>query len=121
MTDQDRDVGLPGTPGWLELRGLRVHKDIEAVAPIEPYIRGLVQSGGLESGVHFQPKSPVIGDVPEVPQEGTTPGWLTFQPIQFHPMMESIGKIPPYIDGAMDEQGCFYPSGPLEVADGPIS
>ncbi len=116
MSDQEKDVELQGTPGWLELRGLSVHKDMEAVAPIEPYIRGLVQSEDLGSA-HFQPTSGVIGDIPN-PPEGATPGWLTFQPVQFHPMMEAIGQIPPFMDGFMDEQECFYPSGPLEGADG---
>lgn len=45
-------------PGWVELNTLNVHRDIEAVAPIKPYVHGK-----FDSERHFYPDEPfeIIG------------------------------------------------------------
>jgi hypothetical protein len=40
-------------PGWIELTTLATHRDMEAVAPIEPYVHGVFDDAG-----HFYPDEP---------------------------------------------------------------
>ena len=40
-------------PGWVELTTLAAHRDIEAVAPIEPYVHGV-----FDENAHFYPDEP---------------------------------------------------------------
>jgi len=99
-----------GTPGWLEFNGLQTHSDVEAVSPVEPYMKGFIRPDD-----HFDPTPPIVGEVTEAPSEAT-PGWLAFSPVKFHSMTEGIAKPPPYIDGSMHEEN-FYPTGSLVVDD----
>ncbi|PSB15966.1 hypothetical protein C7B61_00915 [filamentous cyanobacterium CCP1] len=41
------------TPGWVELKTLTFHSDVEAVAPNPPYIRG-----DMDKAAHFHPNEP---------------------------------------------------------------
>jgi hypothetical protein len=47
------------TPGWVELNGLRFISDVTAVAPVEPYVRGVQDEDGK-----FYPDKPytIVGD-----------------------------------------------------------
>lgn len=110
MSKEQKDDQPQGVSGWLEFNGLQTHCDVEAVSPAEPYLKGYIQSDR-----HFQPLPPIQGDVMDVPAEATR-GWLTFAPVEFHSMVESTTKVPPYIDGAKLEEN-FYPTGPLELGD----
>lgn len=40
-------------PGWLELMTLTTHRDMEAVAPVKPYVHGVLDDAG-----HFYPDEP---------------------------------------------------------------
>ena len=43
------------TPGWVELNGLRFISDVTAVAPVEPYVKGVQDEEGK-----FYPDKPYI-------------------------------------------------------------
>jgi hypothetical protein len=44
-TAQEPDSGF--MPGWIELRTGRIHQDIEAVSPQEPFLRGRIHPKGM--------------------------------------------------------------------------
>ena len=50
---------ISGTPGWVELRTVQFHGDMEAVRLIPPYVQGL-----MDEKNHFYPDEPfaVIGE-----------------------------------------------------------
>ena len=45
--------GMSRNPGWVELETLQFHRDIEAVAPIPPYVHG-----EMDQDNHFYPDEP---------------------------------------------------------------
>ena len=44
---------ISSSPGWVELETLQFHRDIEAVAPIPPYVHG-----EMDEDNHFYPDEP---------------------------------------------------------------
>lgn len=44
---------IGGTPGWVELRTVQFHGDMEAVQPIPPYVHGF-----MDEDNHFYPDEP---------------------------------------------------------------
>lgn len=48
-----KPAGMGQNSGWLELTTLKFHSDIEAVAPIPPYVHG-----EMDSEEHFYPDEP---------------------------------------------------------------
>lgn len=50
---------MGGTPGWVELRTVQFHGDMEAVQPIPPYVHGF-----MDTESHFYPDEPfsIVGE-----------------------------------------------------------
>ncbi|MEJ2309334.1 MAG: hypothetical protein P8Z31_01150 [Gammaproteobacteria bacterium] len=107
---------LEGTPGWLDLHNLNLHRDMEAVAPA-----GLFVQGRIDENDRFTPTSGVQGTaIGEAPVNGTTRGWLELSDQQFHAMQESVSPREPYVNGVMAEDGTYFPDEPYTIVGGPV-
>ena len=115
MKDQETGGEDRGVPGWLELYTLKLHRDFEALAPLGAHIPGIVGPG-----TRFEPSSLILGDaVKKAPETDVTPGWVELSTVTFHRDVEAVAPRPPYVHGAMDEEGHFYPDEPFEIIGGP--
>ena len=109
------ETGLRGTPGWLELHNLSLHRDTEAVSP-----KGVYVKGHIDDEHRFTPTSSVIGTaLSEPPERGTTRGWVELSNQQFHAMQEAATPQEPYVEGVTAEDGKFYPDKSYKIIGGP--
>lgn len=98
-------------PGWLELYGLSIHRDVEAVAPAGYHVQGLINEDGS-----FEPTSEVVGEALYSPPESTVPGWVELKTLATHRDMEAVAPIEPYVHGVFDNEGRFYPDEPPVIS-----
>jgi hypothetical protein len=94
------------SPGWLELRDLTAHTDADKGPPSEPWVRG-VWVGGF-----FDATGEVVGKIGDPPRgRSLTRGYLELRTRAFYRNDEKRGRIPPWIEGARDDDsGSFFPA-----------
>jgi hypothetical protein len=99
------------TPGWLELYDLTFHQQSEAVSP-----KGLTIWGDLEKENNFIPTSEIEGKpFADLPSESITPGWVELNGLKFISDVTAVAPVEPYVKGAQDEDGKFYPDKPYTI------
>lgn len=97
--------------GWLDLRSLELVTAADGGPPAGPHLSGRVVGGSF-----LPPYGPVEGLELERP-EGLTyvGGWLHVPSRRFHPVLDQAEAAYPRIPGfRIEEDGGFFPSGPLE-------
>ena len=102
------------TLGWLELHDLSFHPQQEAVSP-----KGLYIEGNMGEENNFIPTSGIKG-IPfaDTPSEGTTPGWVELNVLNFVSDVTAVTPVEPYVKGVQDEDGKFYPDEPYNIVGG---
>lgn len=113
MATNEKIYHLEGTPGWLELYDLSLHRDMEARIPRGAYIKGVIKTNNF-----FSPQSEILGHAILKPRDiNIMKGWLELETLSFHRMMEAVSPKPPYVNGDIDQDQHFYPYEPYEIVD----